>query len=174
MKMQFFETCTTYLVQNVTPKSIKIQLFETKITEIHFFETCTTYLVQNGIPNSIKIPLFELNFTEVHFLRRVRDIWSKIASRNPQKGAWIHIFGPGPSTTSPAGPPGQPGRQCRPVGLASRRASLAAHGPAGCDPQVLQLAVGSGRGGEGGGRADNSPAPPLLSPQVGYLVYTSS
>ena len=56
---------------------------------------------------------------------------------------------------------------------ASRRASLAAHGPAGCDPQVLQLAVGSGRGGEGGGRADNSPAPPLLSPQVGYLVYWS-
>ena len=45
------------------------------------------------------------------------------------------------------------------AGLASRRASLAAHGPAGCDPQVLQLAVGSGRGGEGGGRADNSPAP---------------
>ena len=60
------------------------------------------------------------------------------------------------------------------AGLASRRASLAAHGPAGCDPQVLQLAVGSGRCGEGGGRADNSPAPPLLSPQVGYFVYTKN
>ena len=113
---------------------------------------------------------FEMKMMEMQFLRRVRGIWSKMASRNPQKGTWIHIFGPGRSKTSPAGPPGQPGRQCRPVGLAGRRASLAAHGPAGCDLQVLQLAVDSGRGGEGGGRADNSPAPPLLSPQVGYLV----
>ena len=138
--------------------------------EIQLFETCTTYLVQNVIPNSIKIALFETKITEMRFLRRVRGIWSKMASRNPEKGTWIHIFGPGRSKASPAGPPGQPGRQCRPVGLAGRRASLAAHGPAGCDLQVLQLAVDSGRGGEGGGRADNSPAPPLLSPQVGYLV----
>ena len=80
---------------------------------------------------------------------------TKWESEFQEKDFKTTICGPGRSKMSPAGPPGQPGRQCRPVSLAGRRASLAAYGPAGCDLQVLQLAAVSGRGGEGGGRADN-------------------
>ena len=86
-------------------------------------------------------------------MRRVRHIWSKMASRNPQKGAWIHIFGPGRSKTSPAGPPGQPGRLVPPGR------------PVGC--------FAGGEGGKSAGegqRRGEAGAPPLLSPQVGYLV----
>ncbi len=68
--------------------------------------------------------------------------------------------GAGWSKMSPAG---QPGRQGRPVGLAGRWASLAAHEPAGCDLQVLQLAVGSGRGGEGGGQTTAPPPTPITA-----------
>ena len=53
MKIQLFQTCTTYFVRNVIPNSIKIS-FETQFTEIHFFQTCTTYLVQNDIQKSTK------------------------------------------------------------------------------------------------------------------------
>ena len=54
MEIQLLETCTTYLVQNVIPESIKNPLYETKLTTFHFFETCTTYLVQNDIQKSTK------------------------------------------------------------------------------------------------------------------------
>ena len=163
MKLQLFETCTTYLVQNVIPNSIKIPLFEIKIMEMRFLRRVRGLWSKMASQIPWNFHFLGSDSWKCKFLRRVRGIWSKMASPNPQKGAWIHFFGPGRTKTSPAGPPGQPGRQCRPVGLAGRRASLAAHGPAGCDLQVLQLAVDSGRGGEGGGRADNSP--PLLSPQ---------
>ena len=93
------------------PKFHKFYTFRLKIKKMQLFETCTTYLVQNGTPNSIKVSLFGVGIMEMQFLRRVRRFWSKMASQIPRKGAWNHIFGPGRSKTSPAGPPGQPGRQ---------------------------------------------------------------
>ena len=67
MIFHLFETCTTYLVQNVIPDSIKVPLFKSNMMDIQIFEKCTTYLVRNGIPNSIKFPRLELKITEVHF-----------------------------------------------------------------------------------------------------------
>ena len=111
MKLQLFETCTTYLLQNVNPNPIKIPLFQTKIMEMRFLRRV------RGIWSKMasQIP-WNFHFLGSHswkcnFLRRVRGIWSKMASGIPQKGAWIHFFGPGRSKTSPAGPPGPPGRQ---------------------------------------------------------------
>ena len=89
MKIQLFETCTTYLVQNGIPNSIKIPLFELKFTEVHFFETCTRYLVQTGIQKSTKGSL------DPHF-------WSGAVHHEPgrpARPAWPPV---------PAGGPGQP------------------------------------------------------------------
>ena len=80
MEIQPFETCTTYLVQNGIPDSMKTNLFGTKFTEIHFFETCTSYLVQNGIQ--------EFTFLVRGGQRRARPArraspaaWSRLAAR---------------------------------------------------------------------------------------------
>ena len=128
-------------------------------------------LVPNGILNSVKASPFGIRVLEMQLFETCKFTTFIVQNGIPNSTKRVskQFCGLGRSKTSPAGPPGQPGRQCRPVGLAGRRASLAAPGPAGCDLQLLQLAAGSGRGGEGGGRADNTP-PPLLSPQVGYLV----
>ena len=73
--------------------------------------------------------------------------WDVFNVFGPKWHPGIHIFGPGRSKTSPAGPPGQPGR------------------PVGC--------FAGGEGGKSAGegqRRGEAGAPPLLSPQVGYLV----
>ena len=99
---------------------MKIPFLELKITEVHFFETCTTFLVQNDIQKSTKGNL------DPHF-------WSGAVQDEPGR---------------PAGPARPPGR------------------PVGC--------FAGGEGGKSAGegqRRGEAGAPPLLSPQVGYLVY---
>ena len=91
-----------------------------------------------------------------------------MASPIHRKGARNHFFGPGRSTSSPAGSVGRPSGLAEPgrPGLASLAAwpRLAGRWAALREGKEARAQEGEVRTGQEG-------APPLLSPQVGYLVY---
>ena len=122
--------------------NINFVRFSRNTTRTHSFLTLVETL---GDPKSVMLGHFSRNTIKTP--ARLPQISSKISNE------WL--FGPrsGPRR-APAGPPGQPGR----LALPGR--------PVGCQGWPGRRSARPGAGASSNGRA-----PPLLSPQVGYLVY---
>ena len=108
--------------------------------EMQFFETCTRYLVQNGIPKPTKRCLDPL-------------FWSGADQDEPGRPA------------RPAWPPVPAGGPGRPAGLAGSPWASWLRSP------VAQAGSGFGQRSRGRRQGRQQLRPPLLSPQVGYLVH---